>query len=211
MAQGNKLQIKDPALVLPHPAHADGVPLAQVAVQAGLWAVVLVKDLDRGVGRRGAAEGLGFAGVVSEGLLDFLGRGRGLALELEAHAGRVSVEDGHAVTRRRDAQTGLLDKRRLGVVHAAEDLARLRLELVLLAADEGHDVVDHVHARDARVAGARDGLHGDDADGGDGAERRLEGREGADEPDDGAVGVAHEEALGVAAHLALVRDEVEVG
>ena len=120
------------------------------------------------------------------------------------------VHDGDAVARGRDAQAVLLDKGLAGVVEPAEDLAGLGLELVLLARDEGHDVVDDVHGRDARVAGAGDGLHGDDADGGDGAKGGLQRGKGYDEPDDGAVGVADEEALGEAVDGALVRDEVEV-
>lgn len=53
-------------------------------------------------------------------------------------------------------------------------------------------------------------LHGDDADGGDGPKGGLQRGEGDDEPDDGAVGVADEEALVQAVDGALVRDEVEV-
>lgn len=53
-------------------------------------------------------------------------------------------------------------------------------------------------------------LHSDDADGGDGAKGGLQRGEGDDEPDDGAVGVADEEALVQAVDGALVGDEVEV-
>lgn len=122
----------------------------------------------------------------------------------------MAVQDGDAVAGGGDAEPLLVNKGGAVVGDGAEDLAGLGLELVLLAADEGDDVVNHVHARHARVAGARDGLHGDDADLGDGAKGGLQRRKGDDEPDDGAVGVAHEEALGEAVVRALVRNEVEV-
>lgn len=122
----------------------------------------------------------------------------------------MTVHDGYTVARRRDAQAALLDKRSAPLVNGAEDLPGLGLELVLLALDKGHDVVHDVHAGHARVSRAGDGLHGDDADGGDGAKGGLQGGEGDDEPDDGAVGVADEEALGELVDGALVGDEVEV-
>lgn len=123
----------------------------------------------------------------------------------------MTVHDGNAVARSGHAQGGLLDEGGAGVIDGAEDLAGLGLELVLLALDEGDDVVHDVHGGDARVTGAGDGLHGDDAHVGNGAEAGLQRGEGDDEPDDGAVGVADEEALGELVHGALVRDEVEVG
>lgn len=122
----------------------------------------------------------------------------------------MAIHDGDAVARCRDTKAGLLDKGSAPIVNGAENLPGLGLELVLLALDEGHHVVDDVHAGHARVSCARDGLHGDDADGGDGAKGGLEGGEGDDEPDDGAVGVADEEALGQLVDGSLVGDEVEV-
>lgn len=213
MAQGSKLDVKDASLILAHTADADGVAAAEVTVEAGLRPVglVIAKDLDGGLGGRGAAQGLGLAGVPAEGVADLVGRGGGPALEAQAHAGRVAVHDGDAVAGGRDAEAVLLDKGGAGAVEAAQDLAGLGLELVLLARDEGHDVVDHVHARDARVPRARDGLHGDDGHGRDGAERGLERGKGDDEADDGAVGVADEEAPAEPADGTLVGDEVEVG
>ena len=210
MAQRHELEIEDPALVLPHPAYANSVSPAQISVQSRLRSVVLVEDLDGRVRRGWASQGFRLALVVPQGLLDFLRGGRWPALELQAHAGSVAVQDRHAVARRRDLQALLLHKRRLPIVHAAQDLPRLRLQLILLAGDERHHVVDHVHARHAGVPCAGDSLHGHDADGGDGPEDGLQRGEGDDEPDDGAVGVADEEALGEAALGALVGDEVEV-
>lgn len=187
MAQRNKLQVEDATLVSPHSAHADGVSPAQIAVQARLRPVVLVKDLDGRVRRRRAANLLGLGDICPEGGLALLGGGRGLALELEADAGRVAVHDSDAITRSRYAQGLLLDKGLAVGVDGAEDLPGLGLELVLLALDEGHDVVHDVHAGDARVAGAGDGLHRDDANDGNGAKGGLQRGEGDDEPDDGAV------------------------
>lgn len=210
VAQRNKLQVKEPAVVGPHPAHADGVSPAQVAIQTGLRPVILVKHLDGRVRRRRAPKLLRLGDVRPQRGFALLGRRRRLARKLEADAGRVAVHDGDAVARGRDAKGLLLDEGRAGVVDAAENLPRLRLELVLLARNEGHDVVHDVHAGDARVSGAGNGLHGDDADFGDGTKGGLQGGEGDDEADDGAVGVADEEALGQAVDGALVRDQVEV-
>lgn len=210
MAQGNKLQIKDTALVSTHSTHADSVSSAQIAIQSRLRPVVLIEDLDGRVGRRGASQLLGLGDVCAESSLALFRRGRRLALELEAHTGSVTVHDSNTVARRRDTQARLLNKGSAPIVNGAEDLPGLRLELVLLTLDKGHDIVHDVHAGHARVSRARDGLHGDDADGGDGAEGGLEGGEGDNEPDDGAVGVADEEALGQVVDGSLVGDEVEV-
>ena len=76
----------------------------------------------------------------------------------------MSVEHGHAVARGRDADVLVFEADAAGL-HPAEDLARFRLELVLFAGDVRDDVVEDVHAGDARVAGAGDGLHGDDTGG----------------------------------------------
>lgn len=54
-------------------------------------------------------------------------------------------------------------------------------------------------------------MHGDDADDGDGAEGGLQGSEGANQPDDCAVGIADEEALVQVSDGTLVRDQVEMG
>lgn len=211
MAQGRKLEVEDAGLVLPHPADADGVAVSEVAVEPRLGPVVLVEDDDGRAGRGGAPEPLGLGLEVPQGGLGLVGRGRGPALEGEGDAGGVAVHDGDAVAGGGDAEGGLLGEGCPRVVEGAEDLAGLGLELVLLAADEGHDVVDDVHGAHARVARARDGLHGDDADGGYGAEGGLEGGEGPHEADDGAVGVAHEEAAREAVGAPLVRYQVQVG
>lgn len=212
VAQGSKLNVKDTSLILAHTANADSVTTAEVTIETGLRPVrlVIAKDLDGGLGGRGAAQGLGFALVVAEGLTDLVGRGGGLALEAQAHASSVAVHDRNAVAGGRDTETILLDKRSTGLVETAQDLASFGLKLILLARDEGHDIVDDIHARNTGVASTRDGLHGDDGDGGDGTEGGLEGGKGDDEADDGAVGVAHKEALVKLADGTLVRDEVEM-
>ena len=122
----------------------------------------------------------------------------------------MSIHDGHAITRSRDAQRALLLQHRSIPRQGTQDLARLVLELILLARDEGHDVIEDVHGADARVSGSGDGLHRDDGGEVDGAEGGLQGGEGHGYAYDGAVGVADEEALGEGAGLALVGDEVEV-
>lgn len=50
MAQGNKLDIEDTALILTHAANAHSVALSKLTVKTGLRPVVLVEDLDRRVG-----------------------------------------------------------------------------------------------------------------------------------------------------------------
>lgn len=210
VAKSRKLDIEDAALVLPQTTHADSVAVAEIPIEPRLRTIVLVKHADGRVRGRGTCQRLRLSHVRPHGGLALLGRGSRASLEAEAHAGGVAVDDGNAIARRRDAQAALLDKGRLGVVEAAEDLAGLGLELVFLALDEGHHVVNHVHGRHAGVSRARDGLHGDDADGGDGAKRRLEGGQGPDEPDDGAVGVAHQEAPLELVHASLVGDEIQV-
>lgn len=211
VAQGDELEVEDAALVLAHAADADGVSPAEVAVEAGLGPVGLVEDLDGGGRGAVAAEGLGLADVGAQGVLDLLGAGGGAAGEAQADAGGVAVDDGDAGAGGADLEVGaVLEGGGVGG-DGAEDLLGLGLELVLLALDEGDDVVDDVEGGDAGVAGAGDGLEGDDGDGLDGAEAGLEGGEGDDEADDGAVGVADEEALVEVVLGALVGDEVEVG
>ena len=218
VAQSHKLNIEDPTLVLPDPTNTNRVPTAQLPIEPRLGAVRLIEDLDARARGARTAEGLGLANVVAQGPLDLLGRGHPLAvLEPQRDASRVAVEDGDAVAGGADAQVGLLGDGGGVTVDGAEDLAGLGLELVLLARDERHDVVEHVHAADARVARPRHGLHGDDADGVDGAEAPLQRRERDHEPDHRAVRVAHQEPLCEAADAAdavvlppLVRDQVQV-
>lgn len=187
MAKRNKLDIKDSALILSNTANADSVPPTEVAIESRLRPVGLVVHEDRALRRRRAPQLLRLRDVLAQRLLDLLGRGRGAARKLERDAGRVAVENRHAVARRADLELTLVLKGGEIRGDGAEDLLRLRLKLVLLARDERDDVVNHVHGRDARVAGARDGLHGDNGDLVDGAEDGLQGRERDDEADDGAV------------------------
>ena len=210
MAESNKLDVKDARLVFTNTTHADGVALAQVAVETGLWPVVLVKHHDGGLRGRRAAQGLRLRGVLSQRLLDLLGRGRRALLEGEGHAGRVAVQDGDTVAGGGYPQPFLLDESSAAGIDTAQDLPGLRLELVLLALDEGDHVINHIHAAHAGVARAADGLHGHDAHGADLAELSLEGGERDDEADNGAVGVADEEALVEAVDFSLVGDEVEM-
>lgn len=134
-----------------------------------------------------------------------------MTLELETHAGGVAVHDRNAVTRSRDSQTLLLDKSRLVIGDDAQDLTSFGLEFILLARDERHNIVHDVHGRNTRVAGARDSLHRDDGDGGDGAESSLKSGKRDDETDDGAVGVADQETLVERANGTLVGDKVKMG
>lgn len=210
MAQRNELNVEDTALVLAHAANADGVPAAEIAIEARLGPVRVVEDHDGRARRARAAQRLGLAHVAPQRVLDVLGsRGRA-GPEAQRDAGGVAVEHGDAVAGGGDAQRVLRDAGGGVGVEGAEDLARLGLELVLLAANEGHHVVQDVHAADARVPGPGHGLHRDHADRVDGAEPRLQRRERDHEPDHRAVRVAHQEALLEAVLPPLVGDEVEV-
>lgn len=211
VAQGDELDVEDTALVLADAADADGVAAAEIAIEAGLGAIGLVEDADAGTRGARAAEGLGLADILAQGSADVLGGGDALAVtEAQGDAGGVAVEDGDAVAGGADAEAVLFDEDGGVGAQGAEDLARLRLQLVLLARDVRYHVVEDVHAADARVPGPRHRLHCDDADGLDGAEPRLQSRERDHKPDHRAVGVAHQEAFLETALLALVGDQVQV-
>ena len=210
VAQGNKLDIKDAAVVLSDPTNADSVSLAEITVKTGLGPVGLVKDLDRGLGGRGASQILSIRNVAAQGVFDLLGR-RGRALgETQRDAGGVAVQDRNTVAGCRHPEL-LLVLERSGVgIERTQDLLGLGLQLVLLTRNEGHDVVNDVHAADTGVSSTRDSLHGNDGYVIDLSETRLEGGKGGDEADDGAVAVAYQEALVEAEDLALVGDQVEM-
>jgi hypothetical protein len=123
----------------------------------------------------------------------------------------VAVHDWNTVASGRDTKPLLLNESSSLVVNATENLAGLSLELVLLARDEGDNVIDDVHAGDSRVTGTRNGLQSNNGDGRDRSESGLESGEGNNETNDSAVGVAHEETLVQRANRALMRDEVEMG
>ena len=86
----------------------------------------------------------------------------GLRRQLHRDGDGVAVHHRHAV-----AVRAHLGRERLDAiaVELAQDLLRLLLHLLFFAADEGDHVAHDVHGGDARIAGARDGLHGggDDA------------------------------------------------
>ena len=93
----------------------------------------------------------------------------------------------------------------------AKDLERLPLDLLLFATDVRHDVIKDVQGCHARVPCARDGLHGGDKDGLDGAERLFERGKGDDDGGGRAVGVGDDEALGEGLQAALLGDDGEMG
>lgn len=209
MTEGDELDIKHPRGILAHPTDGDGIAAIGLPVEPGLRPVRLVHDNDGPVGRRRTAHLLRLRDVLAHGGNHGVCSRWRPALEGQGDAGGVAVEDGHAVTRGRDADILVLEADVAGL-HPAEDLARLRLELVLLAGDEGHDVVEDVHAGDAWVARTGDGLHGDDAGGADRAKARDERGERDGDPCDGAVGVADDEAGPESVRLALVWDQREM-
>ena len=76
----------------------------------------------------------------------------------------------------------------------AKDLERLPLDLLLFATDVRHDIIEDIERCHARVPCSRDGLHGGDEDGLDGAERLFERGKGDDDGGGRAVGVGDDEA-----------------
>lgn len=96
-------------------------------------------------------------------------------------------------------------------VDAAEDLGCFPLNLFFLATDVRDHVVEDVHARDARVAAAGDGLERGDGDGAEAAKGILQGFERHNEARGGAVGIGDEEAPREALVRALMWDYGEVG
>lgn len=102
----------------------------------------------------------------------------------------MSVENRYSIARGGDSQIRAVIESRTVGIDRAEDLLRFRLQFVFLARDVGDDVVEDVHAADAGISGSGNGLHGHDTDLLDGSEARLDGGDGDDETDHGAVGVA---------------------
>lgn len=98
-----------------------------------------------------------------------------------------------------------------GRVDVAEDFGCFPFDFLFFAGNVRDDVVEDVHAGDAGVAAAGDGLEGGDGDGGEAAEGVVEGFERDDETGGGAVGVGDDEAFGEVVLEALVGDHGEVG
>lgn len=58
MAECDKLEVEQTAIILANTSNTDSVATAQVAVESRLWSVVLVEHLDGRVGRGRATERL---------------------------------------------------------------------------------------------------------------------------------------------------------
>lgn len=101
-------------------------------------------------------------------------------------------------------------ERGFGGVDAAEDLCGFPLDLVFLAANVRDHVVEDVHAGDAGVAAAGDGLQGGDGDGAEAAKGVVQRFERHDEAGGRAVCVGHDEAARQAVVQALVWDHRKV-
>ena len=81
---------------------------------------------------------------------------RRLARELDRHGDQVTVHNRNTIAVRADL--GFEGAEAVGH-DLAQDLLSLPLHLLFFAADEGDDIRVDVHGRDARISGARDGLH----------------------------------------------------
>ena len=209
MTKGNEFNVKHARRILAHPSDRNSITPIRLPVQPGLGPIRLVHDDNRPVRRRRTAHLLRLGDVLAHGGNHIVYGRWGTALKGQRHAGSVPIEDRNAVTRGRDSDLLVLEADVAGL-HPAEDLACFSLELVLFAGDVRDNVVEDVHAGDAGVAGARDGLHGDDAGGADRTETGDESGEGNGNARDGAVGVADDEAGVEAVCLALMWDQGEV-
>ena len=210
VAQGNELDIKYAALILPDTTNTHCVAIGQVTVQTRLGAIGLVEDPDGRVRGRRAAEALGLGDILAQSLFNLIRRRRGTLNKPQRHACCVTIHDGDAVAGGRDTQGLLLLKGSCISIKVAQDLLRLSFQLILLASDVGHNVINNIHAAHTWVASTRDGLHGDDRDGVNLSEAGLQGSERDDKTDDGAVTVADEEALLEAKGTALVVDHLKM-
>src|SRR5262249_44121852 len=114
--------------------------------------------------------------------------------------------DRHAVTVRADAEAGP-DKAR--AVPLTQQLLRLCFHFFFLAADEGNDVAENIEGRNAGIAGAGSGLHGDDEEflQAESVGGRLENE---DESGSGAIGISDDEARAIAAIFLLQRNGIEM-
>lgn len=208
MTERNKLDIED--RILPHSSDSNRVSAIKFPIQPRLWPILLLKYIDSLLWRREASKSLRLADIVPQSLLDLLNRWRGLLGELEGYAESVAVDDRDAVASGADDNLGAVGVSRSLGIDVSENLARLPLNLLLLAADVGDDVINHIERGDTGVATSGNGLEGGNMNGGDGAEGVEEGLERDDETGGGAVGVGNEEALGEGLYGALVGDNVEM-
>ena len=95
-----------------------------------------------------------------------------------------------------------------GRIEATKNLLRFYFQFLFFAGDIWNDVIDDVHAADARVSCSANSLQSDDGALRDGAEASLKCGEWDDQPNDGAVGVTDLVAAGFVSPLGLlVRDE----
>lgn len=212
MTQTHEPNVKvRPGICLPYSTDTHRVPAGNIPVEPWLRAIRLVKDYNRLRRCRRTPELLGFRNIASHGFLDLFCAGDVFSvLEAEGDDCRVAVEHGDAGTRCADGEGGLFLECGGVAVEAAQDFLCFGLKFVFFACDVGHDVVEHVHAGDARVSCTGDGLEGDDLGVLDGSEPCLDRGKGDYEPDYGAVGVADEKPFFQVVVFALVRDQIEV-
>ena len=148
--------------VRPQAAHGHGHAVLQVPVQPGLGPVRLLKVVEELLGGGGELQLLGYAPEGGPVGLDLL-YGGGLAVrEFHKHRGHVTVLAGHPEALGGDG--GAVGPDDLPVLHAAPQLQRLLLALLLLAADVGDAVIHHLRPALEGLAGAGDGLIGADQD-----------------------------------------------
>ena len=152
MPEKDKLDVEQGARA--HAAHSDRVARAGIAIQDRLRAVGLRADDDRSGRAAGQRRYLG------RGAERLQGGDHGLDLRCpfkgRRHAAHMPIAHGDAIALRADRAGDIVDP---ALLQGAQHLERLGLDLVLLAANVGHDVAQDVQGGDARVPGPGDGLH----------------------------------------------------
>ena len=191
--------------ILTQTANGNGHAALEVAVEAGLRSVVLGEVVDELLRCARELELLGLALELLPELEDLLLGG--LLLEAYEYGCRVAVRYRHAQALGRDGRGLCLHD--LAVLDGAPYLQRLLLGLLLLAADERDQVIDHLRPGLEGLAGAGDRLIGAGEDLGQ-AELLLERMQGGNVALDGAVGLDGDEAALGAQTCALCGDDLEV-
>lgn len=211
MAKRHILDVEDFAVVSTHAAHTDGITSMGFSVQTRLRPIPFFQNDDRALRRRRTTKLLRLASILPHGLFHLLWRGRRPVAEPQRDACCVAVHHRYPIAGGRYPQFGVSLEGGDVLAEVAQDLLRLGLQLVFFTRDERHDVVQDVHAAHARITSPRYSLHRNHADLIDRPQALLDGRDGNDETDDGAVRVADQEPSLELVLFSLMWDHREMG
>src|ERR1043166_4979231 len=185
-------------------ADGGGHAIAGVDVAARLRTIFFIED-DDGVFQGGRQRGEFVAdGEIAEDFADFGKRGNFFQTHRDGF--EVAVLDGYTVAVRADAEPGFDEAR---AIPFAEQLLRLGFHFFFFPTYEGNDIAENIERRDARIAGAGSGLHGNDEQLFE-PESVGERLEHEDESGSGTIRIGDDEAGGVTAIFLLKRNRVEM-